>query len=78
MTPLTGTAGYRNEHMGTPGAMTSTLRKTALALAAAALLAGCGDNTDVGRGETNCDGDVNANNTHDAACEETGNPGNVG
>jgi hypothetical protein len=49
------------------------LRKLCLALVAAASLAACGDNTDVQRGETNCDSSADtANNPNDAACEETG------
>ena len=36
-------------------------------------LVACGDNTDVGRGETNCDSSSEeASNPHDASCEETG------
>ena len=54
------------------------LRKPLLVLALVGSLVACGDNTDVVRGETNCDGqseeDTNAN---DASCEETGtNDGN--
>jgi hypothetical protein len=56
------------------------LRKLLLALALAGSLVACGDNTDVQRGETNCDSsEDSANNPNDASCEETGqNDGNVG
>lgn len=53
------------------------LRKPLVALALAGSLAGltgCGDNTDVSRGETNCDAGSStaANNPHDASCQQTG------
>ena len=49
------------------------LRKPLLILALAGSLVACGDNTDVGRGETNCDSTADtANNPNDASCEETG------
>ncbi|NDI48509.1 hypothetical protein [Goekera deserti] len=55
---------------------TATLKRTVLTLAAVGLLAGCGDNTDVGRGETNCDSQpTTADNAHDASCKETGSNG---
>jgi uncharacterized lipoprotein YehR (DUF1307 family) len=56
------------------------LRKPLLALVLAGSLVACGDNTDVQRGETNCDSSEDAaNNPNDASCEETGqNDGNVG
>ena len=47
-----------------------------LALVGSLLLgpvAACGDNTDVQRGETNCDADASeAANAQDASCQETG------
>lgn len=46
-----------------------------LLLALVGSLVACGDNTDLQRGETNCDSaGEEAANPHDAACEETGNP----
>ena len=40
-------------------------------------LAACGDNTNVERGETNCDSAEQASNPQDASCEQTGeNEGN--
>jgi hypothetical protein len=48
-------------------------RKTLLLLALAGSLVACGDNTDLQRGETNCDSSAEeANNPHDASCQETG------
>ena len=54
------------------------LRKPLLVLALVGSLVACGDNTDVVRGETNCDTESEeAGNPHDASCEETGtNDGN--
>jgi hypothetical protein len=53
------------------------LRKSMLVLAVAGSLVACGDNTDVQRGETNCDSaGQDSANTHDASCEETGTPAN--
>ena len=54
------------------------LRRPLLVLALIGSLTACGDNTDVQRGETNCDStETSANNPHDASCEETGtNDGN--
>jgi hypothetical protein len=54
------------------------LRKPLLVLALAGSLVACGDNTDVQRGETNCDSTTgSADDPHDASCEETGqNEGN--
>jgi predicted small lipoprotein YifL len=54
------------------------LRRPLLVLALLASLTACGDNTDLQRGETNCDStETSANNPHDASCEETGtNDGN--
>ena len=38
-------------------------------------LVACGDNTDLDRGETNCDSQgQEASNPQDASCEETGTP----
>jgi hypothetical protein len=55
------------------------LRKSMLVLAVAGSLVACGDNTDVQRGETNCDASgQEAANSHDASCEETGTPGDGG
>ena len=49
------------------------LRKPLLLLALLGSLVACGDNTDVQRGETNCDStSEQAGNPHDASCEETG------
>ncbi|MGY1916761.1 hypothetical protein ABC795_16685 [Blastococcus sp. HT6-30] len=49
------------------------LRKPLLLLALAGSLVACGDNTDLQRGETNCDSSgAEANNPHDASCQETG------
>jgi hypothetical protein len=55
------------------------LRKPVLLLALVGSLVACGDNTDVQRGETNCDSSgQEAANPHDASCEETGTPGGNG
>jgi hypothetical protein len=49
------------------------VKKPLLVLALVGSLAACGDNSDVGRGETNCDSSSeDAQNAHDASCEETG------
>ena len=49
------------------------LRKPLLLLALTGSLVACGDNTDLQRGETNCDAtSEEAANPHDASCEETG------
>ena len=49
------------------------LRRPLLLLAVAGSLVACGDNTDLQRGETNCDAQgEEASNPHDASCEETG------
>jgi hypothetical protein len=49
------------------------VKKPLLVLALIGSLVACGDNTDVGRGETNCDSSSeDAQNQHDASCEETG------
>ena len=56
---------------------TMNLRKPLLLLALVGSLVACGDNTDVQRGETNCDSaGEQASNPQDASCEETGTPGN--
>ncbi len=54
------------------------VKRFLVALAAAGSLVGCGDNTNVERGETNCDSaGEEASNPQDASCEQTGeNPGN--
>lgn len=50
-----------------------------MALLIAGSLAACGDNTNVDRGETNCDeAGQEASNPHDASCQETGTPGDGG
>jgi hypothetical protein len=49
------------------------LRRPILLLAVAGSLVACGDNTDLQRGETNCDAQgEEASNPHDASCEKTG------
>ena len=49
------------------------LRKPLLLLTLVGSLVACGDNTDLQRGEPNCDSTAEqANNPHDASCEETG------
>jgi hypothetical protein len=54
------------------------LRKPLLLLALTGSLVACGDNSDLQRGETNCDSTAEeANNPHDASCEETGTNDNV-
>ncbi|TFV67745.1 UNVERIFIED_ORG: hypothetical protein E4P37_01240 [Bacillus sp. AZ43] len=51
------------------------LKRPLLVLALAGSLVACGDNTDLERGETNCDSSgQDAANPHDASCEETGTP----
>jgi hypothetical protein len=55
------------------------LRKPVLVLALVGSLVACGDNTDLQRGETNCDSaGQEAANSQDASCEETGTPGGNG
>jgi hypothetical protein len=55
------------------------LKKPLVVLALLGLLVACGDNTDIQRGETNCDSSSEAaNNPHDASCSETGSPENTG
>jgi hypothetical protein len=50
------------------------LRGGLVALALLGSLVACGDNTNVGRGETDCDAGSStaANNPHDASCQQTG------
>ena len=49
------------------------LTKPLLTLAILGSLVACGDNSDLQRGETNCDSTAEqANNPHDASCKETG------
>ncbi len=59
--------------MDVPKPFLDKLVKPVVILALVGSLVACGDNTDVGRGETDCDSaSQDANNPHDAACEETG------
>jgi hypothetical protein len=52
------------------------LKRPLLVLALAGSLVACGENTDLERGETNCDSTgQEAANPQDASCEETGTPG---
>jgi len=49
------------------------LRRPLVLLAVAGSLVACGDNTDLQRGETNCDStSEEASNPNDASCQETG------
>jgi hypothetical protein len=51
------------------------LKRPLLVLALAGSLVACGPNTDLERGETNCDSSgEEATNPQDASCEETGTP----
>jgi hypothetical protein len=55
------------------------LRRPFIVLAVVGSLVACGDNSDLQRGETNCDSSAeDANNPHDASCSETGTNDNVG
>jgi hypothetical protein len=55
------------------------VKKPLLVLALLGSLVACGDNSDVQRGETNCDSSAeDASNPHDASCEETGSNDSVG
>ncbi len=55
------------------------VKRFLVGLAAAGFLVACGDNTNVERGETNCDSAEQAKNPQDASCEQTGeNDGNPG
>jgi hypothetical protein len=55
------------------------LKRPLVLLAIAGSLVACGDNTDIDRGETDCDSSgQQANNSHDASCQETGTPGDGG
>ena len=70
-TDLSGPAGFGRRRTAHSPCM--DLRKPLLALLLAGSLVACGDNTDLERGETNCDGtEDTANNPNDASCEETG------
>ncbi len=53
------------------------LRSMLVVLALVGSLAACGDNTNAGRGETDCDAGSSsaANNPHDASCNQTGSNG---
>ena len=58
---------------------TMDVKRPLLILALAGSLVACGDNTDLQRGETNCDSSgQQASNPQDASCEETGTPGDGG
>ena len=49
------------------------VKKPLMVLALLGSLVACGDNTDLQRGETNCDSrGEDAGNAHDASCEQTG------
>ena len=49
------------------------LKRPLLVLALLGSLTACGDNTDLQRGETDCDSSgQEASNEHDASCAETG------
>jgi hypothetical protein len=51
------------------------LKRPIVLLAVIASLVACGENTDVQRGETDCDASgQEASNAHDASCQETGTP----
>jgi hypothetical protein len=53
------------------------LKRPVLLLVIVGSLVACGANTDLQRGETNCDSSgQEANNSHDASCDQTGAPGN--
>jgi hypothetical protein len=55
------------------------VKKPLLVLALVGSLVACGDNSDLQRGETNCDSSGgDAQNAHDASCEETGTNSDVG
>ena len=77
-TPIDGPAAVRNDgiRLGPVAAVQyrgMNVRKPLLVLALAGSLVACGDNTDLQRGETNCDSSQQAaNNPHDASCQETG------
>ena len=54
---------------------TMDVKKPLVLLALIGSLVACGDNTDLQRGETNCDSaGEEASNPQDASCEETGTP----
>lgn len=48
------------------------LRRSPRVFLVAGSLVACGDDTDLERGETNCDEAGHAANEHDAECEEEG------
>jgi hypothetical protein len=51
------------------------LKRPIVLLAVIASLVACGDNTNLQRGETNCDSSgQGASNPHDAKCKETSTP----
>ncbi len=58
---------------------TMDVKKPLVLLALIGSLVACGDNTNLDRGETNCDeAGQEASNPQDASCEETGTPGDGG
>jgi hypothetical protein len=66
------------EPLGLAGGTTGRrLRGGLVALALLGSLMACGDNTNAGRGETDCDAGSStaANNPHDASCNQTGTNG---
>jgi hypothetical protein len=55
------------------------LKRPLILLAVVGSLVACGDNSDVQRGETNCDSSAqDASNPHDASCQETGKNDSAG
>ncbi len=66
--PVPGFAEVPVDHYGG-----MDLRRPLVLLAVAGSLVACGDNTDLQRGETNCDStSEEASNPNDASCQETG------
>jgi hypothetical protein len=66
-----GVGGFAGPPVDHYGGM--DLRRPLLLLAVAGSLVACGDNTDLQRGETNCDStSEEASNPNDASCQETG------
>ena len=55
------------------------VKKPLLVLALVGSLVACGDNSDLQRGETDCDSSgQDAQNAHDASCAETGSNDSAG
>jgi hypothetical protein len=55
------------------------LKKPLVLLAVLGSLVACGDNSDLQRGETNCDSSAtSADNPHDASCQKTGKNDSAG